>query len=51
MREQGDCYNTVCLLYFDYNKNHYRLTTVDLSRQEKLDANAKAIKQAEFLDK
>ena len=30
-------------------KNHYRLITVDLSRQKELDADPKAIKQIEFV--
>ena len=29
-------------------ENHYRLIAVDLSRQEELDANPKAIQQIEF---
>ena len=30
-------------------KNHYRLITVDLSRQQELDADMKAIPQIEFV--
>ena len=41
---QGEDYTTVCLLDYEYIKNHYRLITVDLSRQKKkLDADLKGI--------
>ena len=30
-------------------KNHYRLITVDLSRQKELDADPKTIQQIEFV--
>ena len=43
--EQGEDYNTGCLLDYDYIKNHYRLIAVDLSRQIELDADPKAIQQ------
>ena len=33
------------------SKNHYILTTVDLSRQRELDADPKAIQQIEFVGK
>ena len=47
--EQGEHYTTGCLFYYDYMKNHYRLTAVDLSRQKELDFNPKAIQQIEFV--
>ena len=47
--EQGEDYNTGCLLDYDYIKNHYRLIAVDLSRQKELDADPKAIQQIEFV--
>ena len=31
---RGENYTTWCLLDYDYNKNHYRLIVVDLSRQK-----------------
>ena len=40
---QGEDYTTGCLLDYDYIKNHYKLVTVDLSRQKELDADPKAI--------
>ena len=36
-------------LDFEYIKNHYSLIAIDLSRQKKLDADAKAIQQIEFV--
>ena len=42
-------YNTGCLLDYGYIKNYYRLIPVDLSKQEELYADPKAIQQAEFV--
>ena len=46
---QGEDYTTGCLLDYDYIKNHYRLIAIDLSRQNELGANLKAIQQIEFV--
>ena len=40
---QGDDYTTGCLLDFAYFKNSYRLIAADLSKQEALDADSRAI--------
>ena len=45
---QGDDYTTGCLLDYQYFKDHYQLTAVDLSRQKELDADPRAIQQIEF---
>ena len=45
---QGEDYTTGCLLIYEYIKN-YKLIAVDLSRQEELDTNPKAIQQIEFV--
>ena len=37
------------MLGYDYIKNHYRLPTLDLSRQKELHADEKAIQQIEFV--
>ena len=37
---QGEDYTSGCLVDYDYIKNHYRLITVDLSRQKELDAES-----------
>ena len=37
-----------CLLDYEYIKNRYRLIAVNLSLQEELNANLKAIQQIEF---
>ena len=48
---QCENYTVGCLLDYDYLKNYYRLTAVDLSRQKELDADPKAIQQIEFVGK
>ena len=45
---QGDDYTTVCLLDYQYFKDHYNLITIDLSKQKELDADSRAIQQIEF---
>ena len=42
---QGEDYTTGCLLDYHYIKNHYRLISVDLSRQKELHAHSNAIQQ------
>ena len=39
----GDDYTTGCLLRNIYFKNYYKMTAVDLSKQQVLDASPKAI--------
>ena len=46
---QGEGYTTGSLLDYEYIKNHYRLIAFDLSRQKKIDVDAKAIQQIEFI--
>ena len=46
---QSEDYTTGCLLNYEYIKNHYRLTAVDLSRQNELDADPKVIQEIEFV--
>ena len=43
---QGDDYTTGCLL--DLFKEHYKLVAIDLNKQQKLDADPKAIQQVNF---
>ena len=40
---QGEDYTTGCLSDYEYIKNHCKLISVDSSRQNKLDADLKAI--------
>ena len=42
---QGDDYTTSCLLDYSYFKNCYKIIAIDLSKQQALDADAKAIQQ------
>ena len=45
---QGDDYTTGCLLDYIYFKNYYKMIAVDLSKQQALDADAKAIQHVNF---
>ena len=45
---QGDDYATKCLLDYTYFKNHYKMIAIDLSRQQALDADPRAIQQINF---
>ena len=38
------------ILDYDYIKSHYRFIAVDLSRQEEVDADPKAIQLVEFIE-
>ena len=40
---QGDDYTTGCLLHCDYFSKYYKMIVIDLSKQQALDANPKAI--------
>ena len=45
---QGDDYTTGCLLDYIYFKKYYKMIAVDLSKQQALDADPKAIQQINF---
>ena len=45
---QGDDYATGCLLDYTSLKNYYKMIVVDLSKQQALDENPKAIQQISF---
>ena len=45
---QGDDYTTGCLLDYTYFKKYYKMIAVDLSKQQALDADPKAIHQISF---
>ena len=40
---QGDDYTTGCLLDYQYFEEYYKLIAIDLSKQQKLDTDLKAI--------
>ena len=44
----GDDYTTDCLLEYSYFKDHYKMIAIDLSKQQALDADPRAIKQINF---
>ena len=48
---KGDDYTTGCLLDYPYFKNSYRMIAVDLSREQELDADPRAIQQINFTAK
>ena len=45
---QGDYYTSGCLLDYNYYNNYYKMIATDLSKQQALDADPKAIKQITF---
>ena len=45
---QGDDYTTGCLLDYAYFKNYYKMIAIDLSKQQALDADPRAIQQVNF---
>ena len=45
---QGDDYTTGCLLDYTYFKKYYKMIAVDLSKEQVLDADPKAIQQINF---
>ena len=45
---QGDDYTNGCLLDYPYFKGNYKMIAIDLSKQQALDADPRAIKQINF---
>ena len=45
---QEDDYATGCILDYPYFKEYYKLTAIDLSKQQALDTDPKAIQQINF---
>ena len=45
---QGDDYTTGCLIDYPYFKHYYKLIAIDLTKQQKLNADPKAIQQISF---
>ena len=45
---QGNDYTTGCLLDYIYLKNNYKMIAIDLSKQQVLDADPRAIQQINF---
>ena len=45
---QGDDYTTGCLLDYAYFKENYKMIAIDLSKQQVLDADPRAIQQINF---
>ena len=47
---QGDDYTTGCLLDYAYFRDIYKMIAIDLSKQEALDADPKAIQQINIIE-
>ena len=45
---KGDDYKTGCLLDYTYFRDNYKMIAVDLTRQQDLDADPRAIQQTNF---
>ena len=45
---QGDHYTNSCLLDYSYFEDHYKMIAIDLSKQQALDADPRAIQQISF---
>ena len=45
---QADDYTNGCFLDYNYFKNYYKMKVIDLSQQQALDADLKAIQQFNF---
>ena len=46
---QGDYYTTGCLLDYNYFNNYYKMIAIDLSKQQALDVDPKAIQKINFV--
>ena len=46
--DQGDDYTIDCLLDYSYFKENYKMIAIDLSKQQALDADPRAIQQIDF---
>ena len=46
--DQGDDYTTGCFLDYNHFKNYYKMSTIDLSKQQAIDTDPKAIQQINF---
>ena len=45
---QGEDYTTGCLLDYSYFKGHYKMIAINLSKQQVLDTDLRAIQQINF---
>ena len=47
---QGDDYTTSCLLDYNYFNKYYKMIPIDLTKQQALDADPKAIQKINFTE-
>ena len=45
---QGDDYTTGCFLDYTYFRDYYKMVAIDLSKQQSLDVDSRAIQQINF---
>ena len=45
---QGDNYTTGCFLDYNYFKNYYKMVSMDLHKQQAIDADPKSTQQINF---
>ena len=45
---QGDDYTTICLLSYNYFNNYFKMIAINLSKQQALEADPKAMQQISF---
>ena len=50
MEGQEDYYTTDCLLDYPYFKEYYKIIAIDLSKQQALDIDSKAMQQINFAE-
>ena len=48
--ERGDNYATGCLMDYNYFKSYYKMIAIDLSKQQALDADPRAMQQINFTE-
>ena len=48
--DQGDDYATACLLDYSYFKDHYKMIAIELSKQQSLDADPRAVQKINFTE-
>ena len=46
--KEGDDYTTGCLLNYNYLKEYYKMIAINLSKQQVLDADPKALQEINF---
>ena len=48
--DKEDNYTITCFPEYNYFRNYYKMIAIDLSKQQALDADAKAMQQIDFME-